>query len=129
MTIQQPIFHFETDELIQLDRPWVCCGLIVSAGFESDGASVPRFLWGLAGSHYEGDTLRAALWHDAAYSSEMWSRDVCDKGLYNILRLCGVNRVRAWLYYAAVRSFGWIVWRNHTEESIRRARAFVFLSN
>ena len=104
--------------------------LVVPAGFECDGASVPAVLeWYLgretilpaavphdwqyahagrmpAGSHlYEHD---AGGWVDAAY---LWSRKDSDRFFARNLRFCAISDGRRRNAYRAVRLIGWRAWR------------------
>jgi len=97
--------------------------LVVEPGFESDGMSVPRFLWPLVGP-YEPKSFPAALCHDALYSAELVSRKVADDEFRRILLGFGMREWLATSCYNAVRWLGWIVWRKHTPESIAAERRF-----
>lgn len=104
--------------------------LIVEPGATSDGSSVPTVfaLWyGFA--RFEGDTFAASLAHDQLYAAELVSRDVADRIFHELLRASGVGRIRAWMYYAAVRTFGSSTWNKHTPESITEARMFARLES
>ena len=95
--------------------------LIVEPGFQSDGMSVPRFLWPLVGP-YEPKSFPAALCHDALYCSELVHRKIADLEFRRILLGFGMHPWIAEGCYKAVRALGWIVWRKHTPESIAAAR-------
>jgi hypothetical protein len=97
--------------------------LVVEPGFQSDGMSVPRFLWPLVGP-YEPKSFPAAFCHDALYCSELVKREVADDEFRRILLGYGMKPWVADGCYKAVRWLGWIVWRKHTPESIAAARRF-----
>jgi hypothetical protein len=107
-----------TCELSRGDR------LIVREGFESDGASIPRVLWPVVGPRYAAKTFAAALAHDAMYAGELVDRKRADDEFRRLLVLCGVGYIKSTAYWAAVRAFGWLVWRDHTTTDIRHARLF-----
>jgi len=79
--------------------------LVIWAGFRWDGASGPTL---------DSDAIRrSALIHDALYRmmafgtvSPKKNRKMADKIFREYLRMGGVNFVRRWYYYAAVRLFG-----------------------
>jgi len=86
--------------------------ITVPAGFESDGASVPRFFWRLVFPPGDADALRAAILHDYIYREHPagWTRADADRLFYMILVADGVPKFRALLAYWGVRLFGWRSW-------------------
>ena len=86
--------------------------LTVPAGFESDGASVPRFFWRLVFPPGDAAALRAAILHDYVYREqpEGWNRADADKLFYGVLLGDGVSAWRARLAYWGVRLFGGRSW-------------------
>ena len=92
------VFYTDTGESIE-----------APAGFESDGASVPRAFW----SKYPpfGEYLPAAVIHDflcvqgyldeCAYTS-VGAADV----FHQAMLVCGVGKFKAWKMWFAVRWFG-----------------------
>ena len=52
--------------------------LRISCGFAFDGASISRWLWPIFGHPFSPRLLRAALLHDALYSSGILDRKRCD---------------------------------------------------
>ncbi len=86
-------------------------------GMPTDGASIPRPLWGLVGAPLDGEYTFAAVLHDAIYRGQFESRAVGDC----LFRLGidyagGVSRVK----WAAVRAFAGFAWFG----SRRGAKAF-----
>ncbi len=79
----------------------------VPAGTETDGASIPRFLWRLCGHPLETPRVYAAMLHDWLYTGEAnltrMEADIC---YYFLLRHFGVGRFKAWVEYLALRLFG-----------------------
>lgn len=80
----------------------------VPAGYVTDGASVPRFLWRVLGPPVAADTVGAAIRHDYAYATGRVSRAEADNELYLHLRVAGVGVPRAFAYWLGVRLFGWM---------------------
>lgn len=87
---------------------------VAPRGFQTDFASIPRFLWALFPQvgKYDG----AAVIHDAAYGFALTTlhtgqrvhlvKSWADKVFYEGMKAAGVNGVSAWLMYRAVARFG-----------------------
>ena len=86
--------------------------LVVPVGFESDGASVPRFFWRIVFPPGEPGALRAAFLHDFIYRTHPagWSRAAADELFRELLLDDGVSRFSAGLAYYGVRLFGGSSW-------------------
>ena len=86
--------------------------LKIHAGFQSDGASVPRIAWSISGLTPDGMLRAGALMHDYLYRirghflSAPTKRKDADKVFYDLMIAAGVARYRAWIAYRAVRLFG-----------------------
>jgi hypothetical protein len=78
----------------------------VPAGAVTDGASIPRLLWTIAGGPFEGKYRAAAVVHD--YYCETKARPWRDTHLvfYYAMRTAGLDELPAKTYYAAVYYFG-----------------------
>ena len=88
-------------------------GLItVPCGFITDGASIPSILWGIIGSPWAGDYPEAAVIHDWVYTEQSFKRSDCDKIFLEGMGILGVNWFKRRIMYRAVRTFGWIPWKN-----------------
>lgn len=76
----------------------------VPAGFRTDFASTPRWLWpwfppvGL----YAG----AALVHDYLYANQVYTRRMCDAIFLDLMENAGVPKPKRLIMWAAVRLFG-----------------------
>ncbi len=79
----------------------------VPKGFVTDGASIPRFLWRVCGHPYEAPQIAAAIYHDYHYATGVLPRYSADLFFRVMLEDCGVGFVRRWIFYFAVRLFGW----------------------
>ena len=99
--------------------------LQVNPGFDFDGASIPQALWSVIGSPMTGGYQRAGCLHDALYASEYYERSVCDKLFLDAMESDGVNYVKRYAMYYAVRSFGWTVWKGHKKEEVNEYKKFV----
>ncbi len=84
--------------------------IIIEAGFEFDGASVPwpfTIIFPRAHSQY----IQAACLHDWLYITKPLSRRAADKEFYAALRVLGMPRAYAWVMYVTVRGGGWRAWQ------------------
>ena len=99
------------EELVILWRGKV---LVVPEGFESDGASVPRFLWASVSPRIDPRTLRGAVVHDFIYRNhpDGWIRKEADELFYDLIREEGLSWGKAQKAYWGVRLFGGAAWRN-----------------
>lgn len=95
----------------------------INAGFEFDGASIPRALWRLCGHPMEAPRIAAALIHDWLYRAQVLDRGVADE-IFNILcKEVGMSAWRTGPEWAALRICGWAAWRkNRSWEKIAAAR-------
>ena len=86
--------------------------VVVPAGTQTDGASVPRCLWRLCGSPMERPRVYAALFHDYLYVGGVGgiTRKDADMCYFNLLRHFGISWIRAKVEYLAIRLFGLPHW-------------------
>ena len=91
--------------------------LIVPQGFQSDGASVPRFFWRLVFPKGDEKAIRAGFAHDYIYREhpEGWSKAEADFMFYELLLEDGTPKWRAWLAYKGVDWFGFLAWKTRGE--------------
>lgn len=82
------------------------------AGFETDGASIPRPLWWLCGTPLEVPRLYAAIVHDFIYGGNDPDATRADADdLFRDLQIAlGVQRWKCYLEWAALRLFGKSHW-------------------
>lgn len=88
---------------------------VVPSGFECDGVSVPRFAWSLVSPCVDPRSIRAGVAHDYIYRIQPseWTRAEADLMFLCILIEDGLPISRALIAYVAVRTFGWVAWRNN----------------
>ena len=92
--------------------------ITVPAGFQSDGASIPRWAQSISGLTPDGLIRAAALIHDYLYVSKgdllsqglVFDRLQTDALFYKIMLEAGVPVMRAKIAYYAVRVAGWYSW-------------------
>ena len=91
--------------------------LFVPEGFESDGASVPRFLWGSITPAIDHRTIRGAIAHDYLYrrTPAGWTRKEADELFYDLIREDGLGWWASQKAYWGVRLFGSSSWRKTNE--------------
>jgi len=94
-------------------------------GLIINGASIPRYFWSTIGCPNSGEFIGSAIIHDGLYKSQIMSREAADKLFLVMLRDNGVDIVRAYLMYGALRLFGWYSWNKKTPEEILKNMAFM----
>jgi len=84
----------------------------VPEGFESDGASVPRFFWRAVFPPGDSKALPGAIAHDYLYRTHPtgWSKGMSDAMFYEMLTGNGVPKIRAAAAWAGVHYFGKRSW-------------------
>ena len=90
------------------------CGIEIPAGFESDGASVPRFFWSTVFPPGDSKALRPAIIHDYIYRTHPtgWTRKMADENFHSLLVEAGISKYRAYKAYLGVRLFGQSAWED-----------------
>jgi len=101
----------------------------IDPGFDFDGASIPRALWGVVGSPLTGLYVKAALLHDGLYASELFGRYVCDSIFLDGMEVCGVNPVLRNAMYVGVRFGGRSVWAAHERSDVAYYKQIVRFEN
>lgn len=102
----------------------------VPAGFFSDGASVPRFLWALYPAF--GEAYEPAAWlHDYLYayaelefgtdSDDMISRAEADGLFAEAIDATGFRGSGRFVIFNSVRLGGWKPWRKYRRDAKKRA--------
>jgi hypothetical protein len=95
----------------------------ISAGFRTDGATIPRWAWSIIGHPMDPIYLRGALVHDALYSSHSLRRITSDRIFRDLILEDGAHRLAAAMMYGAVRALGKAAW----EDSNRIATAHMVI--
>ncbi|KKM63235.1 hypothetical protein LCGC14_1513520 [marine sediment metagenome] len=85
--------------------------IIVSSGFETDFASVPRLFWRVVPPW--GKYSPAAVVHDFLYATGETTRKEADKIFLKYMKLLGVKPWRRKIMYRAVRMGGSFAWQKH----------------
>jgi len=106
----------ESDEMgnvYRLLEPITYKDLTVPAGFESDGASVPRFFWRSVFPPGDSKALYAAFVHDYIYRThpEGWTKHMADKAFLDLLIQGGIRKISAYKAYLGVVLFGYPSWK------------------
>ena len=107
----KPYYSDEDGELWELTDAFhvmvECFPFTVPAGFVTDGASIPRFLWRICGHPMSTKRLPAAVLHDWFYYSVTdFTRAEADQAYRDGLITLGFPRWKANLEYYALRLFG-----------------------
>jgi len=79
---------------------------IVKPGYESDGASIPRALWSIAGPPWGAIYQDAAVLHDVACEDHKRPSKEVHRMFYTAMRCSGENEMKAKTMYCAVLLFG-----------------------
>lgn len=88
----------------------------VPAGFKTDGASIPRFLWRLCGHPLETRRFPIAVLHDWLYEADLGlTRQQVDEIYRDGLLSLGYGKWTAATEYYAIRLFGGSRWMTSTE--------------
>jgi hypothetical protein len=103
--------HAGDDRRMRLLRPFVFVDddgtrWIAEAGDQIDGASIPEFLWTVAGSPFIGDYRRATVIHDVACQKRLRPSKEVHRMFYFAMRCDSVPEDVAIKFYTAVRLFG-----------------------
>lgn len=82
--------------------------LVVPSGTQTDGASIPRFLWRVCGHPLQHPRVYAALVHDWIYGGNVptMTRATADSIYRDLLIRFGWGKVKAYTEYYALRIFG-----------------------
>lgn len=94
----------------RLAEPFVTPFGFIPEGFVTDGATIPRPFWVLATP--AGEAFEAAVLHDWMLQEKMYTAAEAHKGFRLALISYGVGRLKAWLLYQAVRSYGALKYGN-----------------
>ena len=90
--------------------------ITVKAGFNTDGASIPKAFWSILSSPFDGAVTYGAVIHDGLYTKMQLPRKECDKLLREMAIEKGYNKIKAFLVYYSVRLFGGSHWKKDTSE-------------
>lgn len=82
----------------------------VPEGFETDFASIPKVF--LPFLRYRDKFNKASVIHDYLYRSKMFDRKTSDRIFLEGMKVLGIGK-RRYLFYWAVRLFGWLYWRRY----------------
>ena len=90
--------------------------IVVKAGFETDGASIPRPLWPLINHPFAKKIIYGAVIHDYLYNTHLKPRKESDKIFIAILKDRGVPATRRFLIYWGLRIGGKKAWNTYGEK-------------
>lgn len=114
-----PLVAINPDDTRTLMADWTATiggvRVTVPMGFTTDGASVPRFLWRIEGHPFEAPRIYAAIRHDWHYSrgDPSVDRKAADRIYRNDLIALGVNPIKAYREYFAIRLCGRKHWKKN----------------
>lgn len=79
---------------------------VIPAGFATDGASIPRFLWRLLGHPFQSDYIEVFVLHDYRYQTGSLPRKEADKEMLDGLKRSGMGWLKRYTIYWGVRIGG-----------------------
>lgn len=111
-TTREIVYHVGT-----LSSSWT---IVIPAGTETDGASVPRLLW-IFFPPFGSDYDEAAVLHDFLYRTAFLclERVVADAILIEAMKVCGTGAVTRWCIFLGVRAGGWWTYRKYRKGLIK----------
>lgn len=89
----------------------------IPAGFITDGASIPRFLWRIIDHPFQSDYIEVYVKHDYDYSVGEISRAEADEKMLEGLKAKGMGYFKRYTIYWAVRLFGASHYNNTNKEN------------
>ena len=98
--------------------------VITKDGFYTDGASIPKLLWNVVGSPFEGNYTEPAIIHDGLYGSHWLTKEQSDKLFLEMMEVNGVNWLKRYTMYYAVKFFGRNAW-NKPKKKIEKVKTLV----
>jgi hypothetical protein len=102
LQMNRPIIQKIGKYTFKLVEDFTAAGVTVPAGFEFDGASVPRILWTLFNP--VGELFEASIVHDYMYENAIGTKQEADNKFYEIAKMYKANR--AYFAYLAVKFGG-----------------------
>lgn len=98
--------------------------ITIDPGYVFDGASIPRWLWPIAGHPLESPHDAASLIHDRLYTAHILSRRQSDWVYAQILAQAGLAYWRIALEWIVLRFFGQKAWDAASDEDAASAAQF-----
>lgn len=94
------------------------------AGFDYDGASIPRFCRTVVGDKMAHDVIVAAMFHDLFYCAHhfLLLKPVADTFFRDVTGVYGASMVKRASVYEAVHLFGGGPWRKDSETKMDKYR-------
>lgn len=98
--------------------------IVIPVDFETDGASVPRFLWAFF-PPFGGDYDEAAVLHDFLYRTSFMclERVVADAILIEAMLVCHTSALARWCIFVGVRAGGWLTYRKYRRAAAKNKEA------
>jgi hypothetical protein len=102
---------------------------VIKPGFWWDGASIPKFLWGIIGGPWQEDIAPGALIHDVLFGSQVLPRKTANRIMYEVNRLNGMSWTKNQTVYNGLRIGGWKAWQDKTDSQIRGVREHLYIDD
>ena len=101
---------------------WVWTGYyhaLIPKGSKTDGASILRFFWRIWPPD-RGPYARPSWLHDYRYRSQRsFTREQADAEFLDAMKAHGTSVCTRYLFYIALRLFGWVAWNNNKKANQR----------
>lgn len=113
----EPAEHPTKREWFRLLEPYNYGAISIPAGYEWDGATIPRFAWSIIGYYPMGKMAEPSLVHDWIYVNKgnlngvTFTRKESDDLFYTHMIAAGVEPKAAKRMYRIVRIFGFYYWK------------------
>lgn len=102
----------------RLVQPYGIYGVEIPAGFEWDGASLPRFVWTVFGyTPFMPCLMLPSLVHDYLYSQKRGTRRAADELFLRLMKENGVDDDDAESMFIAVRNHGHTRWMDDEDKA------------
>lgn len=83
--------------------------ITVPKGFLTDFASIPKVFHSFIKDKDKYN--KAAVVHDWLYNCKIYDRKTADKIFLEAMAILGIHPIKRYIFYYAVRLFGWIRWK------------------
>ena len=100
--------------------------MTVRAGFDFDGASIPRWAWSIIGDPLALDILIAALFHDILFCAHhpAWPLHLTNALFLEIQQACGSRWIKRNTTTKVVQAAGWALWKK-SDADLAKYRAML----
>ena len=124
LLFRKPIYKLHDNFVFSFVSGGVRYTVTLRAGFLTDLASTPKAIWWLF-PPFDSQWGMPALAHDGLYAGEIVSRLKADQLLKDGMEICAARLITRFLFFSAVRDWGWLVWSKHTDITVAGSRKHI----